>query len=87
MRQRAKIFQLLMRFHAGQLLVFHHVVNNILHNQLLAAAAQFLVIGTAVDIHQLAGQGVHAHGFNIRVIAAHLVHQQAVRQHQYALAQ
>ena len=87
MRQRAEIFQLLVRGHTGKLLVFHHIVDDILHNQLLTATAQFLVIGTAVEVHQLTGQGVHAHGFYISVLAAHIVRQQAVRQHQHAFAQ
>ena len=87
MRQRAEIFQLLVRSHTGKLLVFHHIVNDVLHNQLLTATAQFLVIGTAVKVHQLAGQGIHAHGFYISVLAAHIVRQQAVGQHQHAFAQ
>ncbi len=87
MRQRAEIFQLLVRGHTGKLLVFHHIVDNILHNQLLTATAQFLVIGTAVEVHQLAGQGIHAHGFYISVLAAHIVRQHAVGQHQHAFAQ
>ena len=87
MRQRAEIFQLLVRSHTGKLLVFHHIVDDVLHNQLLTAAAQFLVISTAVKVHQLACQSIHAHCFHISIIAVHIVRQQAVGQHQHAFAQ
>ena len=33
MRQRAEIFQLLVRSHTGKLLVFHHIIDDVLHNQ------------------------------------------------------
>ena len=87
MRQRAEIFQLLVRSHTGKLLVFHHIVDDILHNQLLTAAAQFPVIAAAVKVHQLACQSIHAHCFHISIIAVHIVRQQAVGQHQHAFAQ
>ena len=65
--------------------VQHHIFNNILHNQLLTAAADFIKIHIAVAVQQLVRQRIEADNLHI-ISALHVVRQQPVRQHQHALA-